>query len=77
MRNSSMFHRDDEYELSEHPHPREWELNGELHRTKEDAFRQVMKARAGSLVAATDDYLSHLEEEIYKWLREVQEARYK
>lgn len=52
---------------------REWELDGETHRTRKDAYRQVMKARMSSLVAASPEYLENLVIFAREWIEEIQE----
>lgn len=53
------------------PH-REWELQGKLHRSREDAYAQVYKARVGSTVAATNTYLNALRVFVRRWLEEIE-----
>lgn len=50
---------------------RENELDGELHRTREDAFRVVQQARVSSLVAAHSEYLKGLIEFLDRWREEI------
>jgi len=50
---------------------REWELEGKLHRTAGDAFRQLVPSKGGCLVAATDVYLLALKTELHKWIAEI------
>lgn len=50
---------------------REWELDGETHRTADDAVRQLLKAKMGAHVAATDKYLVKLKSLLYEWVEEI------
>lgn len=51
---------------------REWELEGEKHRSREDAFRQVLKARTSCFVAASPEYLENLIIFAHEWIGEIQ-----
>lgn len=41
------------------------------HVTEQDAFSQVLRARLGSLVDASDDYLLALERRALEWVKEI------
>jgi len=51
---------------------REWELEDETHRTKDDARRQINKAKTGAHVAATEEYLRALRSELQHWIIEIE-----
>lgn len=39
--------------------------------TQQDAFERVLDAKMGSLADATDDYLMHLQRNLYLWVDEI------
>lgn len=55
--------------------PREWELEGQLHRTCDDARRQINKAKLGAHVAATDVYLESLKLDLQSWIKEIEKEQ--
>ncbi len=51
---------------------REWELDERTHRNADDSRAQITLAKVGAHVAATDDYLRCLRQELLSWVEEIE-----